>query len=225
MKYIAVSALRQNSYVAKWIPESLKEDEEIKELMNQSINYKDFFGIYGRFKTYRSEEQISSLFPRELLDDKEFIIEAIKHDLWIIEFASPRLRDDEEVILTAVSKYGHYFRFASDRLRNDISFVSSLLDKGVADAYGYATDEIKENRDLALKVVNISGGFLDYVPYPLNADREIVLAAVENTGSALQYASDSLRHDKEIILKAIKQDSYEYNHVPDSLKNDFDIVV
>jgi len=46
---------------------------------------------------------------------------------------------------------------------------------------------------------------LEYASEKLKDDKEIVLEAVKQDGLALEYASEKLKDDKEIVLEAIKK--------------------
>ena len=52
---------------------------------------------------------------KERRDDKEFVLEELKKNPSMLEFASERLKDDEEVVRVAILGDGGALEFASDR--------------------------------------------------------------------------------------------------------------
>lgn len=64
---------------------------------------------------------------KELRDDKQLILEAIKYDAYTsLVFASERLQDNEEVVLTAVKKNRYALNCASERLQNNKEFLKEI---------------------------------------------------------------------------------------------------
>lgn len=66
----------------------------------------------------------------------------------------------------------------------------------------YASDTLKNDRDVVLAAVQHNGMVLHYASANLRNDQDIVLAAVQQHGDALQYASDGLRNDQGVVLVA-----------------------
>ena len=69
----------------------------------------------------------------------------------------------------------------------------------------YASDTLKNDRDVVLAAVQHNGMVLHYASANLRNDQDIVLAAVQQHGDALQYASDGLRNDQGVVLVAVQQ--------------------
>ncbi len=55
---------------------------------------------------------------KELRNDKEIVLEAVKHgSCSTLEYASERLKDDEDVVLTAIKVNSYALGYASKRLQ------------------------------------------------------------------------------------------------------------
>ncbi len=67
----------------------------------------------------------------------------------------------------------------------------------------------RNNKKLALKVVNIYWWNLKYASDELRNDREVVLLAVNNNWWAIKYASNNLKNDKKILLAYILKSYYK----------------
>ena len=78
--------------------------------------------------------------------------------------------------------------------------------KNFVDAFKYASNILKADRELLINIVKLNGGglgqsggsALEYADDSLKADREVVLEAVKTWGSALKYASEELQNDSEL---------------------------
>jgi hypothetical protein len=87
-------------------------------------------------------------------------------------------------------------------------------------AFVYATDELRDNRELALEAVAINGSTLAQASERLRGDREVVLAAVSQFGGAWQWIAPELKNDLEIALAALNSDRYHWVFfwLPDELR-------
>ena len=56
-----------------------------------------------------------------------------------------------------------------------------------------------------LEAVRLNGYALCFASDELRNDREVVLAAVNQEGWALRHASEELQNDREMVLAAVKQ--------------------
>lgn len=56
-------------------------------------------------------------------DNREYVIEAVKVQGSLLEFASEELRNDKEIVLTAIQSNPEALEFASDNLKSDRDVV------------------------------------------------------------------------------------------------------
>lgn len=123
----------------------------------------------------------------KLLNDFNFIQEALSIDGQLLEHIPAKLQDVEEHVLTAVNSRKH-----------KIAFNTALQ---------YASLRIRNKKSVVMFAVENNGFALQYASEYLRDDYDIVMAAVSNYGQALQWASDRLRKDKDIVAAAIANDS------------------
>ncbi len=87
-------------------------------------------------------------------------------------------------------------------------------------ALQYASNELKNDRGIALIAVQKDACALaDLSSGPRN-DREIVLTAVRQNGQALRYASNELRSDREVVATAVQQNWRAFEYASYALKKD-----
>ena len=63
----------------------------------------------------------------------------------------------------------------------------------------YASDELKNDREVVMKAVNQRGCASEYASDELRNDREVVMEAVKQNGCALKYASDEVKSENEKV--------------------------
>jgi len=73
---------------------------------------------------------------------------------------------------------------------NKAQAIDVVSDNGYA--YSTLSDELREDRDVALATV-INMGFMLYDMEIFKKDKQIVMAAVMNDGTAIQFASKKLK--------------------------------
>lgn len=79
-------------------------------------------------------------------------------------------------------------------------------------------------KSTVLSLVKTSGYLLQYASEGLKDDREIVLASVKNFGFSLMHASKKLKDDRQLVLTAVRKDGCSLQHASARLKADKDIV-
>jgi hypothetical protein len=116
------------------------------------------------------------------IDNKELVMEAVKHNKQSFKLASPTLQDDKEIVMAAlnhksIDKYA--VLCISKRLLKDRDVVKQCF----------------------LKCYRLS--LLDFEDF--HDDKEIVMIAVRKDGKELKYASDRLKDDDEVVFEAFNQ--------------------
>ena len=62
----------------------------------------------------------------------------------------------------------------------------------------YASEKLKNNKDVVMAVVKKNGRALKYASEELKNDRDVVMVAVAENSNALNYASENLKDDKMV---------------------------
>ena len=116
---------------------------------------------------------------KQLKDDRNVVLAAVKVNANALEYASEELKDDKEVVLAAVKKSGN--------------------------ALEYTSKKLKDNREVVLAAVKKSGNALRHASEELQGDKEVVLAALKKSGNAFKYASNTLKDDKYVAKVAMQK--------------------
>ena len=162
--------------------------------------------------------------PKEWLDSRDFILEAMKKDESILEYVSENLKNDKELILAAVSNNGGALQYASDKCKDDKELVLAALSTD-GSALEYASERLKEDREVVLAAVSNNGNAIEYAPDTFKADKDIVSAAVLNEGCSLEYVSEEFKNNKSIVMLAVSNNGYSLQNASDKLKEDKEIVM
>ena len=88
--------------------------------------------VEAREKTYKLRrtlmpERIEITKMKQNSSNREYVIENVKQEGALIEFASEELRDDKEVVLKAVNAKPLIVKYASLRLRQDIDVAKAAI--------------------------------------------------------------------------------------------------
>lgn len=169
-----------------------------------------------------------------LKNSKALVLRAVKKNGNALQFASQELQNDEEVLLAAlqtnpeaciaIPPKRHSMKMETIIYRSDNLYTQFLLSNNVAVFFPKGSEKLRDDKEVALQVVQQKGNYLLYVSSRLKGDRELVLLAVKNTGAALAYASDELKNDIEIVKEAVKRDRSAFWFASDSLKNNAEIL-
>ena len=92
-------------------------------------------------------------------------------------------------------------------------------------SYKFASKEIKNNYNLALKVVKLKGYVLKLLPYEFRNNFNIVMEAITNNSNSfiLFYASPELKDNYLIIKEAVKINGFRLKFSSNNLKKNSEI--
>jgi len=138
--------------------------------------------------------------PSEVRDDRDLILELVRHNGHELEWASRRLRADREVVEAAG---GVGLCYADPALLDDRALVLKLVAQH-GDALSAASYRLKSDREVVLAAVRSRGSVLGQLPERFRADRDVVLAAVGSYGDSLMWAGEALKNDREVVLAAVR---------------------
>ncbi len=198
-------------------------------------------GLYGSDKALVKE--VVSLYPqafkcaaKSVQIDKEVLALAIKSTFVSMEFLDV---SDQAAVDQALVDFDYVYDLVSEHYTEDKGIHWQLL-KGLAlflkriDVRKYSTeifyqkfklifDKFKNDKRVALAIVNLNGALLPCVSSALRGDKEVVLTAIKNCALAIAFSSPELRKDKDFVLEAISfnagvvQYARQFNTSPDFL--------
>jgi len=226
--------IEESSFYFGEISEDLKKDIDVAKALIEKNGYGSFDKIDESFKKnkellilayqrdtggYNSNASNDDYVPQEFMNDVEVLCAAVKSG-WSFDKVTDELKKNKQIIMASVERTPRDFEKLSEEFRNDESVLLAAFEKKESffSPYQFASDALKSNKDVAMKVMNKNGMSLEYVSDDLKKDREVVLAAVQNRGHSLQYADESFRKDREIAIFAAKDGAS--NYIDASFKTD-----
>mmetsp|Transcript_13785 Transcript_13785/g.26298 ORF Transcript_13785/g.26298 Transcript_13785/m.26298 type:complete len:299 (-) Transcript_13785:38-934(-) len=193
-------------------PEEDSEDdveEESEAVSPSEVRRRESKLRTRHFRSLKSRKTASSINP-DLVNPDSGLLATIMTNVWLdwksLQRCPENIRSNRELIITAVKRSGgEAFQFAADNLKQDREVVlEAVRVNGLA--LQYAANDVREDRAFMLEVVQIDGQALKYASERFRADREVVLAAVRQNGAALVYASEDLLADFELLLEATNEE-------------------
>lgn len=178
-KHLITVGLQKDPEVYKVLPDEFKGDRNFALLaLKESRNYNNV--------------------PAELLEDKDFIISAIKANVKNYYYLPDSMKGDTEIAAIAFKKDSYTLTEMPKELFKSKDFILkiSLADK---DMLYYADEELKKDKAFALECIKRDNWY------------------------DLTHFADELLDDKEFMLEAIKIDKGAYIVCSKRLKEDSDI--
>ena len=214
----------------------MKREEALELLENGEIDIEDldeklrddeeFMLICG------DDDSCLRVASKRLRDNSDFMIRSmVQYGSDALKYASKELKEDKEFFLEAVKTMPQALEFASEKLKKDSDILKRVEEY---DEDRYDLEEVPSNFHINQKYLKISELKKDIkeVPYGLawldeefRNNKEVVLAAVKSNGYTLKYASEELKNDKDVVMTAIKEEKYAYKYADEELLKDPDIMV
>lgn len=149
---------------------------QIKSIQNDREKLEAFFETYPESTT----ETIKRItLNRELQENPEEMVKAVKEDSNAISFVSQELLKDKDFAM--------------------------LLVETNPDCFKKLPTVLKHDEDVAMTLVQIDGMYLRNLPYKLRTNKNVIIAAIENNEDAFFFVNKELQKTPEIIITAVKQ--------------------
>lgn len=222
---IGFKVVRSNGTNLKWLAPTLKKDKHIILAAVAAVMNEEFAILHMDPELLKDEEfliellkvktSIFGLLPKDLQENKTFVLKAVKVNARIYDDLSDEFVNDAEILITAVTMSpGLSFWYnipESYKLNAELARI--VLEKHGRLLQCFS-DEIKADKVLVLIAVKSCGSALGFTTSILQDDYEVVMNAVSNyeSASALEHASIRLRNNKEIVECACKHSCFAFKY-------------
>lgn len=139
--------------------------------------------------------------PDKFRSDKKVVWEAVLQCGLALEYASPEVKACRVTVTAAIHQDPEALHYASESLRGDRRLVQKVLKQRSIDLL--EEDFLRADPHFMMHAVRLDGMHLKYASTALQNNRQIVLEAVRANGAALQYATDGLRGDPMLVATSI----------------------
>ena len=155
------------------------------------------------------------------------LVDPVRVNYWTISnlfnYVSKELQDDKEITMAAIKKDGSALKHASKKLKNNREVVIAAVEES-GWTLKYVSKELQADKEVVMAAVKHRGISLQYVSKELQADKEVVMAAVKQYGLALQYASKELQADKDIVIAAAIKSVTALKYASIKMQKDSDVL-
>ena len=238
IKESLLKKIRESSYFhGEELSDEFKKDPDIARAIIEKNGYGGFDRIDGSFKLkkeflilaynqdndgYNSNASKENYVPREFLNDAEVVSAAVRSG-WSFDKVPSELKNNKQIIMAAVKKDPRFYEKLSEDFKKDEEILIAAFEqiKSFYSPLKFASEDLKKNKTLILKIMELDGKSLEHVGTDLKKDREVVLRAVQNNGWSLQHADIAFQSDREIVMYAAK--SGASNYIDKSFKTDEEV--
>lgn len=140
----------------------------------------------------------------KLLNNKNLILAAVRHNGMALEYAHPDLKKDKEVVLVAIKQNGMALQFANSSLRKNKEIVLSAI-RSKGKAFVFASPALKNNKQFILNAIHSNDTVFKYIGRAFQADKKIIMTAINKNPRALRFSSLSLKDEKSLIFSQVKK--------------------
>ena len=234
-----IKEINESSFFFGEISDELKKDVDIAKALIKNQGSSGFDKIDPSFKADReiillayenddsgwnSHASKEDYVPKEFINDVEVISAAVKAG-WSLDKVPEGLKEDKNILMAGVQNDPRSYEKLSDEQKNDEEILLAAMESKKGGSFytpfKFASDELKSNKALVLKVLSKSGNSLEHVSDELKKNKEVVLEAAKQSGYSLQHADENFLQDREIVMYAARDGAS--NYIDSSFKNDEEI--
>ena len=195
----------------------LREDPEVVEAIIKSAKTQPYVSHYMRL------ELASPL----ALDDTRVGLAAVQLNGRNLQYLSDRLRADKSIIDAALKQTPYAVQYVSPKLMADRDFVEGLIRAGNETAFKHASEDLRNDKDMALLAVSKKHFAYAYIGDSLKQDKDVAIAALQsgyyrdgNFSSPGGWIAKELMADPEIAHYAIETDTFNFTYLPEAMQHD-----
>jgi hypothetical protein len=203
------------------------------------------FTNYRRFLCRVMENPEIIITETKYNNDEQIILECIKKNGLLLEFASDDLKNNKDLVKEAIENNKDAFKFIGSDLKNDINFLKEIIHLDIdleyipektknKDFYNMYIKydhnnylkiplEFKKNIDILIPLSNNLHFFEDFSPY-FNDDYDVFLQLVDFNGLLLEFASPKLKNNYNIAYKAIQNNPSAVEFISEELQDNFTLI-
>lgn len=125
-------------------------------------------------------------------------------------------------MLATVELNGLDLQYASDELKNDSELAYAAFQENIH-SLEYVGKKLKDNTYFCISILKLHGTALRYFE-KFQDHIGIASIAVSQNGRSLQYASPRIKNNKTIVLKAVQQDGTALKYASEDLRDNDEVV-
>lgn len=163
--------------------------------------------------------------PLKFLKDKELVLEAAKKDPNVSQSAHPSLWEDGDFVLKLAESNAIFFNFLPQKFQKDKEFIKECVKRSNGYVYCALSDELKNDKELALLSISLNYNYIQYSPLELKMDEEFMLKALLLSSMTFYFAPESIKKNKKIFKKYFEKSNEIPQYIHKNLWIDKDFVL
>ncbi|MBX9597697.1 MAG: DUF4116 domain-containing protein [Burkholderiales bacterium] len=228
-KGLVLLALKNNGMFLQHVNKMLREDVEVisaaleqNNLAMKFVSYdkrieigvrKKYFGSYTGHNNktivldaVKKDGSLLQYASKTLQNDKQIILTAVKQNGLAIQYASEELRDDKEVVFAAVNNNGLALKFASDTLRSNHEIVTTAIST-VPNSFIYVSKTLQDDTSFLLSLIKSSASLISAIDNRFIKDIGFLCQAVQINEQSIFYLDSKYHENKHLMFLLL---SYNY---------------
>ena len=224
---IVKTAVMQQGLALRYAHSDLQKDEEIALLaVRQNPLALQFARRHTKTMVLEAIRRNSSVFQfadTKFQQDEEVVLEAVKADGNNLEYASSEMKANEKVVQHAFENNVFSLRHACDNLKDKKRFLSILEEDG--NFLQYASEDLKQDVEVVCAALKQDAKAIQYVSPLLTSNKDFVCTAASLNGLILEFLSKRQRKDNEIVTIAVENNAEAFQFAHENLANDKNFIM
>ena len=163
-----------------------------------------------------------------LRNDRDLISYALLHNFRAISYLDKKYLDDFDFVNSVIDKIeyseaGSNIRYNTPQQNKRNNFNYFVVKRNqAATLFTNISHDLRNNRDIVLRLINIYGGLYTNINRNLQNDKDIAMAAISNYGDIYYALPDQFKDDINFAKTALENSDefHIYMQFPDELKRD-----
>lgn len=145
---------------------------------------------------------------------------------YILNSINRSLYEDEEIVTLIIEKFSGSLKYITKNKNEKLS--DKLIKKAIAKSacnFQYAPDYMKDDKEIALRIIKKNNSLFNAISQRLKGDKEILEIAIVKSPEVIEYASDELKNDKNIALSCVNKNGSTICFFSEMIKKDKDVAL
>lgn len=213
-KDFVIKAVSTCSSAIQYIPKKFQSEKELFYLSDANYETLEYASI-------------------ELKNDFDLVLNLCSRNGLNLKYASTELKHNEDIVCAALKSNGNAIEFTPWLISDYSKALESVNSKG--NALKHLCEDFKDNLEIVLAAINDDPFAIEFASDRLKGDPDLALKVINKEWMAFQYLNENIKSDmffiREALLcydkepanlfKAIHGYTYVIEYTPDSIKEHF----
>lgn len=220
-KGLVLLALKNNGMFLQHVNKMLREDVEvISAALEQNNLAMEFVSYDKRIEIGVRKKYFGSYTGH---NNKTIVLDAVKKDGSLLQYASKTLQNDRQIILTAVKQNGLALKFASDTLRSNHEIVTTAIST-VPNSFIYASKTLQDDTSFLLSLIKSSASLISAIDNKFIKDIGFLCQAVQINEQSIFYLDSQYHENKHLMFLLLSYNYRVFKFLSTQYQNDINFL-